>query len=373
MQQEIFECRDGKSPVMVTQAVAPRLMRVLRRGNWQDTGGDAVQPQTPKFLSIAPDPQAPRLTRLDLANWLVSPSNPLTSRAVVNRLWKQFFGSGICASIEDLGAQGELPCNPELLDWLAVEFRESGWDVKHMVKLMVMSSTYRQDSNPSPEAREADPQNRLWCSQSPRRLEAEFIRDNALSAAGLLNLDIGGPSIFPYQPEGYYANIQFPSRKYIADVDDRQYRRGIYMHWQRTFLHPMLANFDGPSREDSICTRTQSNTPQQALTLLNDPEFVEAARVLAEKAVASGKTDDPRFDFIFARSLCRSPKTNERQSLVSFLAEQRSYYKDHKDDAEKLVHTGIAPVAAGADESELAAWTTVCRVVLNLHETITRY
>jgi hypothetical protein len=321
------------------------------------------------------------LTRLDLARWIISPNNPLTSRAVVNRFWKQFFGQGICASVEDLGAQGEMPTHPELLDWLAVEFRDPsvdsgqahGWDVKHVVKLMVMSSTYRQDSNPTPQARQIDPGDRLLSSQFPRRLEAEFVRDNALAAAGLINLDVGGPSVFPYQPQGYYANIQFPDRNYVTDGDDRQYRRGEYVHWQRTFLHPMLANFDAPSREDAVCTRNLSNTPQQAMTLLNDPEFVEAARVLAEKAIATTPANEGRLDFVFERALCRSPKQNERQSLASFLAEQRGYYRDHKEDADKLVHVGIAPVANNADQSELAAWTTVCRVVLNLHETITRY
>ena len=371
LERDVYECRDGKSPVMVTEAVKPRPMRVLRRGNWQDEGGDPVQPNTPRFLTdLSTEPNRP-LTRLDLAKWIVSPTNPLTSRAVVNRFWKQFFGAGICASVEDLGAQGEMPSNPELLDWLAVEFRDR-WDVKHMVRLMVMSSTYRQSSNPSPEDREADPGDRLLSSQFPRRLEAEFVRDNALAAAGLINLDLGGPSVFPYQPEGYYANIQFPNRKYIADTGDREYRRGLYMHWQRTFLHPMLANFDAPSREDAICTRNLSNTPQQALTLLNDPEFVEAARVLAEKTLAASASDDGRLEFVFQRALCRSPKQNERQSLAAFLTEQRAYYAAHKDDADKLIHIGIAPVAR-VDETELAAWATVCRVVLNLHETITRY
>jgi mono/diheme cytochrome c family protein len=380
LERDVYECRDGKSPVMVTEAIKPRAMRVLRRGNWQDEGGDPVEPNTPRFLTDLPAEPSRRLNRLDLAKWIVSPTNPLTSRAVVNRFWKQFFGAGICASVEDLGAQGEMPSNPELLDWLAVEFRDPsinpgqahGWDVKHVVKLMAMSSAYRQSSNPSPEDREADPGDRLVSSQSPRRLEAEFIRDNALTAAGLIDLDVGGPSIFPYQPVGYYANIQFPDRKYIADDDDRQYRRGVYMHWQRTFLHPMLANFDAPSREDAVCTRNLSNTPQQALTMLNDPEFVEAARVLAGKALAASASDDGRLEFVFERALCRSPRQNERQSLVAFLTEQRAYYGAHKDDADKLIHTGIAPVGH-ADESELAAWATVCRVVLNLHETITRY
>jgi len=350
-------------------------------GNWQDEGGDPVEPRVPAFLTSAASESTHPLTRLDLARWIVSPNNPLTSRAVVNRFWKQFFGQGICASVEDLGAQGEMPSHPELLDWLAVEFRDpsvdSGhahaWDVKHLVKLMVMSSAYRQDSNPSADSRERDPNDRLLSSQSPRRLDAEFVRDNALAAAGLINLDVGGPSDFPYQPQGYYANIQFPDRKYVADEDDRQYRRGVYLHWQRTFLHPMLANFDAPSREDAVCTRNLSNTPQQALTLLNDPEFVEAARVLAEKSIRAAASDDGRLEGVFLRTLGRAPKQNERQSLLAFLAEQRDYYRSHRDDADKLLQVGNAPVAKDADESELAAWTTVCRVVLNLHETITRY
>lgn len=381
LERDVYECRDGQSPVMVTEAVTPRPMRVLRRGNWQDEGGDPVVPATPAFLTDVSKEPHRRLNRLDLAQWIVSPTNPLTSRAVANRLWKQFFGAGICASVEDLGAQGEMPTNPELLDWLAVEFRAPtfnagqahGWDVKHIVRLIVMSSTYRQGSNPSLEDREGDPGDRLLSYEMPRRLEAEFVRDNALAAAGLINLDLGGPSAFPYQPAGYYANIQFPSRDYISDTDDRQYRRGVYMHWQRTFLHPMLANFDAPSREDAVCTRTISNTPQQALTLLNDPEFVEAARVLAAKAMAATTSDAGRLDFIYQRTLCRSPKPNETQSLLGFWSEQRDYYGSHKDDTDKLLHIGNAPAPRDVDEAELAAWTTVCRVVLNLHETITRY
>jgi len=186
--------------------------------------------------------------------------------------------------------------------------------------------------------------------------------------------DVGGPSAKPYQPDGYYANIQFPSRTYAADPDDRQHRRGLYMHWQRTFLHPMLANFDAPSREDTACSRIVSNTPQQALTLLNDPEFVEAARVLAQNVIASKPADDgARIEAIYQRSLARSPKPKERESLLKFLATQRQCYKENPADAAKLVRIGVSPVPAGADEIELAAWTSVGRVVLNLHETITRY
>jgi hypothetical protein len=373
LEHEILYCRDGKSPVLTTEAVTPKITRILARGNWQDESGAIVQPATPAFLPQLPEAKTRRLTRLDLAHWLVSPENPLVARTFVNRLWKQYFGNGLCNTVEDLGSQGEFPSHPELLDWLAVEFRESGWDVKHIVRLIVTSNAYRQSSKLRPELHEADPNNRLLASQNPRRLEAEFVRDNALAIAGLVDLDVGGPSSFPYQPAGYYANIQFPSRDYYADTDQQQYRRGVYMHWQRTFLHPMLANFDAPSREDSICTRNVSNTPQQALTLLNDPTFVESARVLAEHVMAESSTDTQRLTAIYERALCRQPRANEAKSLAEFLAEQRTYYTAHPQDTEKLLHVGIASVPAGSNNSELAAWTTVCRVVLNLHETITRY
>src|SRR5262249_23409336 len=227
----------------------------------------------------------------------------------------------------DLGVQGEWPTHPELLDWLAVEFRESGWDFKHMVKLMVTSSTYRQSSKLRPELREADPANRLLASQNPRRVEGEFVRDNALAVAGLINLEYGGPAAWPYQPANYYANLQFPDRDYIADKDERQYRRGVYMHWQRTFLHPMLANFTAPTREDCAANRTVANTPQQALTLLNDPTYVEAARVLAARVVATAKTDGERIDLIFERALTRPAQAREKEMLLRYVGQLRKHYQ----------------------------------------------
>ena len=196
----------------------------------------------------------------------------------VNRLWKQCFGTGLSGVVDDLGTQGEYPSHPELLDWLAVDFMDSGWNVKALVREIVTSATYRQSSRYRPDLAESDPNNRLLARQAPRRLEAEFVRDNALSAAGLIDLEVGGPSVYPYQPDGYYAALQFPDREYVAETDEREYRRGVYIHWQRTFLHPMLANFDAPSREECTASRIVSSTPQQALTLLNDPTFVEAAR-----------------------------------------------------------------------------------------------
>jgi Protein of unknown function (DUF1553) len=239
-----------------------------------------------------------------------------------------------------------------------------------MVKQLVLSAAYRRSSVMSPAQKAQDPQNRLWASQNPRRLDAEFVRDNALAIAGLLNPAVGGPPAKPYQPDGYYAPLQFPDRDYVSDRTDSQWRRGLYMHWQRTFLHPMLASFDAPNRDEPGCTRTNANTPQQALTLLNDPEFVEAARVFA--ASLKGTTDTARLAEIYARALARAPKPQEQKSLLAFLTKVRAEYAARPDDAKKLLAIGNRPAPTG-DPIELASWASVCRVVLNLHETITRY
>ena len=401
LQSELLECRNGRAYTMITETQKPYTMRVLPRGNWQSENGEIVRPEVPHFL---PQPKAADgLTRLDLARWLVSRENPLTARVFMNRIWKQFFGAGISAAIDDVGAQGEWPVHPALLDWLAVEFMEPSerierskslrvggdaastlqpfnsstphpWDIKHMVRLMVTSATYRQDSNLRTELHDFDPQNRWLASQNPRRIEAEFVRDNALFVAGLLKLDLGGPSARPYQPAGYYSNLQFPDRDYVIHPDDRQYRRGVYMHWQRTFLHPMLANFDAPAREECTANRPASNTPQQALTLLNDVTFVEASQVFAASLLASPRaTDKSRIEAAYQKALGRAPKSKETASLKKFLGEQRAYYKENPEDSKKLLNVGSSPPPAAIDETELAAWTQVCRVVLNLHESVTRY
>jgi hypothetical protein len=334
-----------------------------------------VLPATPSFLpGRVESTESKRLTRLDLANYIVSEQNPITARTVMNRLWQQFFGTGLSAALDDLGSQGEPPSHPELLDWIASEFRDSGWDFKHMIKLFVTSATYRQSSVLRPELREIDPTNRLLASQNPRRLDAEFVRDNALFIAGLLSLDqIGGPSIKPYQPAGYYDALQFPNRDYIPSTGAEQWRRGVYMHWQRTFLHPMLANFDAPMRDECAAARVVSNTPQQALTLLNDPEFVEAARIFAGRLLKDPATNDgARIDEAYKLAVARAPQEREKKSLEQFLAVQRDYYRAHADDAGKLLQIGFAPANTG-DLAEQAAWTTLCRVLLNSQEVITRY
>jgi hypothetical protein len=373
LEHEIAECRGGRAKVLVTEAVTPQPTRVLPRGNWQDESGDLLAPAAPHFLPQPTSSEGQRLNRLDLARWIVSAENPLTARVFANRLWKQFFGAGLSSVVDDLGAQGESPSHPELLDWLAVEFRESGWNVKHLVKLIVTSATYRQDANLRPELRDIDPNNRLLASQNPRRLEAESVRDNALAIAGLLNLELGGPPARPYQPAKYYENLQFPSREYEPHLDDRQFRRGVYTHWQRTFLHPMLANFDAPSREECTAARTVANTPQQALTLLNDPTFMEASRVFAARLLADAPTDTQRLGLGFETALARAIKPREQESLSRFLAAQREYYEAHPDDAAKVLRIGVTPADSQTAPAELAAWTMVARVVLNLHETITRY
>lgn len=369
--QQILACRDGRASCTIVRSAEPMETRVLPRGDWLNRTGEVVEPEVPHFLPHDSVPTGRRLTRLDLANWITAEENPLTARVFVNRLWKQVFGVGVSAVMEDVGGQGEWPVHPELLDWLAVEFRESGWDVKHMVRLMVTSSAYRQDSKARPELKDLDPNNRWVAFLSPRRLEAEFVRDEALSFAGLLNPDLGGPSAFPYQPAGYYANIQFPDRDYIASDGDLQYRRGLYSHWQRTFLHPMLANFDAPAREECTASRNSANTPQQALTLLNDPSFVESARALAGRLMVEAPADDAaRIDRLYRIVLARPAEEAERASLLEFLQGRRGFYRENPAEADKLLHVGRARAAGDA---EAAAWTMTCRVVLNLHETITRY
>jgi hypothetical protein len=242
-----------------------------------------------------------------------------------------------------------------------------------MVKLIVMSATYRQTSRPRPELKYIDPSNRLLAYQNSRRLEAEFVRDNALAIAGILNSESGGPPCKPYQPAGYYANLQFPDREYAADKDDGRWRRGVYMHWQRTFLHPMLANFDAPSREDCVAFRTVANTPQQALTLLNDPEYLEAARTFAARVLASPGGDSERIDNAYQLALARSPKPDEKRSMLGFLSVMRHEFRDKPEDAKKMLTVGFSSGGGTSEPVEMAAWTSICRVILNLHETITRY
>jgi hypothetical protein len=357
---------------LVSVAQPPREIRVLPRGNWLDDSGEIVPPAVPEALP-ALGIKDRRPTRLDLAQWLVAPEHPLTSRVAVNRLWKLFFGQGLARSLEDFGAQGEWPTHPELLDWLAVEFRESGWNLERLVKLMVMSQTYRQSSLASKELRERDPDNKLLARQARFRLDAEMVRDNALVVSGLLVTHIGGDSVKPYQPGGYWDYLNFPRRTYQHDHGDAQYRRGLYTHWQRTFLHPSLLAFDAPSREECTCERPRSNIPQQALVLLNDPTYVEAARVFAQQVLKDGgPSDTQRLQYAYRRALQRNPSAEEERILLELLRKHEQQFTSDPKAAEALLKVGEAKTLSDLSPSQLAAWTSVTRAILNLHEGITR-
>ena len=358
---------------LTTESTLPRTTRVLPRGNWMDDSGEIVEPMIPAFLGDLGIKNR-RPTRLELAQWIASKDKPLTARTFVNRLWALYFGTGLSRVLDDLGAQGESPIHPELLDWLAVEFVESGWNVKHIVKLLVTSNTYRQSSKSNEALEEKDAYNRLLARQSRWRLDAEVVRDNALQLSGLLVPKIGGPSVRPYQPTGYYSNLNFPKRVYVHDADENQYRRGLYTHWQRTFLHPSMMAFDAPSRQECTAERATSNTPMQALTLLNDPSYVEAARVFAARIIQEGgESVAERINWAYQWTLSRMPEPKELEIMTNLYEKHQAEYTANLDAASALVATGEAPLTEGIAPDELAAWTSVARVILNLHETIMRY
>lgn len=372
-QRELDEFKKAIPTSLITIHGKPRTMRILPRGNWLDDSGEVVEPAVPeRFVSL--EVKDRRANRLDLAKWLVRPDNPLVARTMVNRLWKVCFGYGIARTLDDMGSQGDWPTHPELLDWLAAEYIESGWDTKHMIQLMVTSATYRQSSQASPEDRRRDPSNKWLARQSRFRLDAEMVRDSALAISGLLVRKVGGRSVKPYQPAGYWAHLNFPTRKWEKDQGENVYRRGLYTHWQRSFLHPSLLAFDAPSREECTAERPRSNTPQQALVLLNDPTYVEAARVFAERIVREGgKDDDERLAFAFRNALSRTPTSQERKLLIDLRNKHLEEYRGDKKAAEQLLGIGDQPKPTDLDSAELAAWTSVTRVILNLPESIIRY
>ncbi|MBT6237837.1 MAG: DUF1553 domain-containing protein [Verrucomicrobia bacterium] len=361
--------------MLVSLSVEPRPMRILPRGNWMDDSGPVVNPAIPGFMDYDKlNSSQERLSRLDLANWLVSEQNPLTARNFVNHLWKLYFGYGLARVMEDSGSQGTPPTHPELMDWLASEFVRSGWDIKHMVRLIVNSQTYRQTSTPSKTLATMDPYNQLFARQTRYRLDAEMIRDQALDISGLLVRQIGGPSVRPYQPSGYYSQLNFPKRTYKHDKGNSQYRRGLYTHWQRTFLHPMLKAFDAPTREECTAQRPRSNTPLQSLNLLNDPSFVEAARTFAAGILSSpAKADHQRIRSAFESVVLRQPTHRELMILEQLLIETREGYSGEPERGLELVKVGLNQAGKQCPPAELGAWTAVTRALFNLHETITRY
>jgi hypothetical protein len=375
--EAIGNLHSGHTLTMVAEALPKekhRISRVLPRGNWLDKTGEIVKPGLPTFLVKTQGDRT--LTRLDLAEWLTSKDNPTTARHWVNFTWKQFFGRGLSSKLDDLGSQGDWPSHPLLLDWLASEFVESGWDRKQIVRLIVTSATYKQSAVQRKDLMDRDPDNRLLAQQTPRRLEAEAIRDNALAVAGLLSMEfIGGPSVLPYQPAGHWSVITFPNRPYVPSSGSEQYRRGLYQHWQRSFLHPMLTNFDAPQRDECTADRPVSNSPQQALTLLNDPTFVEAAVALSDQVLASDPQMPPE-KFIagcMERVVNRLPTDDESKRLVELASRQVEYFTQHPAEVEALLKKLQYKPTTKVDAAKLAGWAQIARVMLNLHETITRY
>ncbi len=356
---------------LVTETVEPRMVRVLARGNWMDESGEEVTPGFPEVLA-GPVPSDSRLTRLDLARWIVDPSNPLTARVFVNRVWGLLFGEGLSRRLDDVGAQGEWPSHPGLLDRLAADFMQGGWDVKRLVKAIVMSEAYQRSSAAEADLIAADPGNRWLARQGRFRLDAELVRDNALAVSNLLVRRIGGESVFPYQPVGYWAYLNFPAREWQQGRGEDLYRRGLYTHWQRQYLHPSLLAFDAPSREECTAKRARSNTPLQSLALLNDPAYVEAARVFAQEILASGGSAREQIDHAFTRAVTRQATDEEAAVLEGLLASHRASYEADPEAAAALVAVGEAAVPESLEVVELAAWTNVARAILNLHEVVTR-
>ncbi len=405
VQKEKAEFTKKLPSTLISTASTPRIVRILKRGNWLDESGEIVVPDVPAALpalfppspsgrgaggeggsaknpNAPPSPPSPlpggegrkgkRPTRLDLANWLVDADNPLPARIFVNRLWLLYFGQGIVKTADDFGALGAWPTHPELLDWLALDFQQHGGDIKRSIKQIVMSAAYRQSSKGTPELRQRDPYNQFLARQGRFRLDAEFVRDNALAISGLLVSKIGGPSVKPYQPAGYWRYLNFPTREWANDKGENQYRRGVYTHWQRTFLQPSLLAFDASTREECTVERPRSNTPQQALVLLNDPTYVEASRVFAEKIAKSpGKTAE-RINFAFRLALQRDADADEIAILTKLYEKHRTHFDANPKDALAILGVGYAPASKQIAPAELAAWTSVARTVLNLHETITR-
>lgn len=354
---------DAEQPKL-TQSLAmmelphPPETHIAVKGDYRDPGLK-VEPDTPGFLP--PLPAGAPHNRLSLARWIVAKENPLTARVAVNRLWQDAFGRGLVRSAEDFGTQGDKPSHPELLDWLATEFRDDGWSVKRTLRLILTSATYRQSSTVRKELQDKDPENVLLARAPRVRLQAENIRDEALAASGLLNPAIGGPSVRPPQPAGVAELGYADSIKWANDEGPARYRRGLYIHFQRTTPYPMLMNFDAPDSNTSCARRRPSNSPLQALNLLNDPVFFEAAQAFALRLARESKPDE-RLDYAFELALARKPTARERERMQKFLDQQATEFSTHQDHAKELLP--LAPANA--------AWVSAARVLLNLDEFITR-
>ena len=366
----------GKSTVMVMN-YKPRKTHILIRGAY-DQHGDEVNSGTPSAIKPKDVSSDNESTRFDLAKWLINPNHPLTSRVIVNRYWQMIFGTGIVKTSEDFGSQGEYPSHPELLDRLAKDFISSGWDLRKMIKRIVMSDTYKQKSNLTKKAKEKDPYNRLL-SRSPRfRIDAEFVRDSALFASGLLNREIGGPSVYPYQPNDLWADVShygypagFTSQKYLPGSGSANHRRSMYTVWKRTSPPPSMIIFDAPNRETCTVRRLQTNTPMQALVLQNDPQYLEAAVSLG-KIMSLKPTPQEGIEEGFIKTLGRKPKQKELTILMSSLTHYLSTYESRQKDAIYLLKAGQSIVKNSMDAKKNAAWTLVASTLLNMDEFVTR-
>jgi hypothetical protein len=358
----------------------PRQAHVMLRGQY-DRPGDPVEPAIPViFPGLREASGAPlggrRATRLDLARWLVSDENPLTARVTVNRIWQQVFGTGLVATSDDFGTRGDLPSHPELLDWLSVEFRRSGWDVHALYRLLLTSSTFRQDSAATVHLLQVDPTNRLLARGPRFRLDAEQLRDNALYVSGLMDLTMGGRGVRPYQPPDIWEPVGYENsntRFYLQDHGSSLYRRSVYTFIKRTAPPPFMTNFDAPNREQFCTRRERSNTPLQALQLMNDVQHFEAARALAQRVLLPADLSDTlRLQQLFQLVLSRLPADSELSLLQQALERQRAHYANHPADARMLIRNGESKPAESLEPTELAAWTMLCNLVLNLDETVCR-
>jgi hypothetical protein len=360
--------------VMQERMDHPRASYIQVRGNFLDKGKEE-HPGVPAFLPALPQDEP--ANRLALARWLMNPDNPLTARVTVNRIWERFFGTGIVKTSEDFGRQGEAPSHPELLDWLATEFVDTGWNIQAIQKTIVLSATYRQSSAASEQLLERDPYNRLLAHGARFRLDPETIRDQALAVSGLLNDEMGGPSVYPVQPANLWKEIGFLRPEIGMDEwptseGPELYRRGVYTFWRRVCTYPLFATFDAPSRDVCVSRRPRTNTPLQALAALNEYTMFEAARNLGQRLSAMpSATIDSRIEFGFRLCVARTPTAEEKQRLAVFFEHQRQSFRSDRQAAEALTH-GNASDRPSLEAAELAAWTMVANVLLNLDETITK-
>lgn len=364
---------DQQVNVMIMNDSAPKTTFILNRGEY-DQPTDSVVADTPDVIFPFAD-DLPR-NRLGLAKWLFDGDNPLTARVFVNRIWAMIFGRGLVETVEDFGVQGSLPTHPELLDWLAVDFMEHDWDIQYLLKKIMLSATYQQKSELRPELKQADPENRLLARAPRFRMSGEMIRDYILASSGLLNTEVGGPSVKPYQPPGLWAETNAGENrgvltKYVQDGGDDLYRRSLYTFWKRTLPPPTMTIFDAPTRDFCEVRRQKTNTPLQALALQNDVQVLEAARVMAQRIVAEQANDADRVGELFQRILVRPPKQEELTTLNSYYHDAVTLYSDESDEAEKLIAVGEYK-QLDVDPVKTAALMLTAQVIYNLDETITK-